>query len=402
MYIARPIYLALFCSVSLLWACHQSAPRWSKPELQQLFTLSPLPPLPANPTNRYADLPAARRLGEKLFFEPRLSMGNEQSTGTSTLRQAQRIAPLSDHGRFSCASCHDPQKGWSDGRPLSAGVAVLSRHAPTLWNVAYQRWQFWDGRADSLWAQALQPIEHPKEMGGSRHKIHQWMSQDIAWKRDYRAVFGAFPQAHDVNRFYTNLGKVLEAFERTMISRDAPFDQFVKTMRRIEPNDKHTLSPAAERGAKLFIGKARCILCHNGPNFSDGEFHNLGLSLQDPGRWQGIPKLKQDPFNGLGQFSDAPASAVNDKVRYVIQRRQNQGEFKTPTLRQVATTAPYMHDGRFQTLLEVVQFYNRMEPTDSLGKREDTLQPLHLAGKEEKDLVVFLESLTEVGAVSRK
>ena len=378
-------------------------------QVETILSLSPLPSIPPSPTNRYADNPHAALLGQHLFYEERLSL----------------------NGKISCASCHDPNQDWSDGRALSVGLKPLSRHAPTLWNLAWQRWYYWDGRKDSIWSQAMAPIEHPSEMGGSRGRAYDLVAADPVYRELYQQAFGALPELHaqgsvadtrpelngasqpdhpqrsglspedrdPLTLVFSHLGKAMEAYQRQLISSDSPFDRFVGRLRR---GERHLLTPEFNqqhlRGLVIFTGKGQCTLCHAGPTLTDHEFHNIGLdrggSELDQGRYPAVEQVKNDPFNGQGLFSDDPSLEANQALHYVTTRDSNLGEFKTPTLRNVARTAPYMHDGRFETLEEVVTFYSTLPDEPALGHREESLQPLGLRGDEVKDLVAFLETLT--------
>ena len=228
-------------------------------EVKRLLQHSPLPLPPPDETNAKADDPQAARLGRTLFFDARLS----------------------GSGGLACASCHQPERSWTDGLPLAHGAGEGRRHTPSLWNVAYNRWYFWDGRADSLWSQALHPIESPLEMAGSRDAAVRVVRDDARLRGAYEAAFGPWLPGSDpatVTRVFVNLGKALEAFERTLLSRRAPFDVFAEALRAGDRDGQGALLPAAQRGAKLFVGRANCRLCHTGPTFSDGEFHDIGLA----------------------------------------------------------------------------------------------------------------------------
>lgn len=384
------------------------APAFSQAEKALILSLSPRPSPPSNPSNRLADSPAAAHFGRYLFYDTRLSL----------------------KGDLSCASCHHPGLGWSDGKPQAIGLKTTSRNSPTLWNVAYQRWLFWDGRTDSLWAQAVQPLESLAEMGMSRVGLLQTFHKHADLRQGYEALFGPLPspvglpaqarpvpedpkhplqqnwnrlspqQIQEVNRFVSHLGKSLEAFERQIVSGESPFDRFVSDLRANRPKSQ-ALSVEAQKGLRLFIGRAQCILCHTGPLFNDREFHNIGLPKHpnlavDAGRYEGIPKLLGDPFNGLGPFSDLPEREHewNDKLHYLTRQSSNKGEFKTPGLREITRTGPYMHDGRFKTLEEVLLFYSQVPAQPpATGRREDTIPPLELKPEEQVYLLAFLKSL---------
>ena len=347
-------------------------------EMHEIRKLSPLPELPSSPTNRVADDPRAALLGQKLFYDGRLSVNQE----------------------ISCATCHDPTLGFSDGKALSEGLGTTDRHSPSLWNVAYQRWFFWDGRSDSLWAQAIQPLQDGREMGATPQHLRSLILGDPAIEAAYEALFGSVSDQSD-DRMLSNLGKSFEAFQRKLISTDAAFDAFVANFENIEPGDDQYLNESARRGLRLFVGRGQCTLCHAGPNFSDGEFHNIGLSRnpnlpRDSGRFAGIRKLKADRFVGTGEFSDDRSKKTNIKLPYLVVKMNNMSEFKTPTLRGIAETAPYMHDGRFASIREVLEHYSELPGDPPLGHREETLQPLKLTEQEKHDIEAFLESLSGV------
>jgi cytochrome c peroxidase len=377
---------------------------------------SPLPPLPPDPTNRVADDPAAARLGQYLFFEPRLSRD----------------------GRISCATCHDPTASFSDGKPLGKGVAATDRNTPALWNVAYNRWFFWDGRSDSLWSQVLQPIEDPREMNSSRLGVAHVIAGDAEMRSAYEAIFGQLPPLDDlsrfppggrpfpadappypeaaawrkmtltdqdaVNRILANVGKAIAAFERKLISRDSPFDRFARALRDGDSRAMAEYPPDALRGARIFMEKGSCRLCHAGPNFTDNEFHTVrvrplgGGEPIDPSRRRGIERLLADAFNAGGAYSDDVKSPAAERLEFLVARADFWGAFKTPSLRNVARTAPYMHQGQFRDLDAVIEHYSTFRdslPRDHHSVRETVLQPLNLSVEAKRDLRAFLESLTD-------
>jgi cytochrome c peroxidase len=380
-------------------------------ELVELEEFGPLGEPPVEPTNRVSDDPRAAHFGRYLFYDEGLS-GN---------------------GKVSCASCHPPGHGFAEPDRLSEGMGTTDRHAPTLLNAAYQQWFFWDGRADSLWAQVHTPMEAPREQGISRAEVAHYIHDTPELERAYETIFGPLPDLSNtdrfpeaarpvpddpdhpehrawqsmsdeaqraVNRVMANVGKAIGAFERRLVSKNAPFDRFMRGLRQGDADKIAALSRAARRGLRLFIGKADCNECHTGPLLSDRSFHNTGLPTRewlddaDTGRWAGIPVVKNDTFNALGPFSDDPDAPIASELEFVVRKSENRGQFETPTLRNVEQTAPYMHGGHFRTLEQVVEFYANLEPTPSVGQREGSLRPFELTERQKDDLVAFLESLT--------
>jgi cytochrome c peroxidase len=373
---------------------------WSERDVARAKTHSPLPPPRPNATNRYADDPRAALLGQRLFFDARFSA----------------------NGAVSCATCHVPDLGFSDGKSLSTGLARTERNSPSLWNVAQQRWFFWDGRVDSLWAQAVGPLENPAEMGFDRVALTRALASEPQLAREYEALFGKLPNTETwpeharpssaddplgaallamsdedrrgATRVAANFGKAIEAYERLLVRGDSPFDRFLA-------GDAAALSVEAQRGWKLFAGRGNCRSCHSGPSFSDGEFHNIGMpplgggKPEDPARYAGVERVLADPLNALGEFSDARDGAAALALKTLERTPENFGEYRTPSLRNVALSAPYMHQGQFRTLAEVVRFYSTLEGATQVGHhQEQVLQPLQLSEGEQRDLVAFLESLT--------
>lgn len=388
---------------------HSNNSIFTPQEFRRILKHASLPQV-SDPTNRYQNSESAAILGHRLFFDTRLSVNN----------------------KINCAACHDPTKGLADGKPIAEGLETGRRHTPSLWNVAYNRWFFWDGRADSLWAQALHPIESPAEMGFSRLAAAHLIYGDAVLRRLYESTFGALPTLSDdtrfpaqgkpassvdpngndatwksmnaddqdaINRVFANIGKSLAAYESKLVSRRSPFDVFADGLATDDKNKMAALSPAAQRGLKLFVGSANCRVCHAGPNFTDGEFHDTrvptldGGQPTDPGRFNGANEVIHDPFNATGAFSDERTGSF---VEFLVNNPENWGRFKTPTLRNVARTAPYMHQGQFATLNEVVDYYSTLDRALPAGHHGETiLQPLFLSEDEEHDLIAFLESLTD-------
>lgn len=360
--------------------------------------------MPIDNTNAYAQNTAAQVFGEILFNEP----------------------GLSSNGEVACKTCHKPQLGFADSKPLSEGLGRTRRHAPHLFNVGFQRWFYWDGRIDTLWGQALSPIEDDLEMGNDRLSVVRFIAAHAEYGPRYQHIFGAMPaqiagievesakpvpddendprhvnwltlsenEQRAVNEVFVNLGKAIAAYEMTLIAGRAPFDDFVNTLNSPKEHAEQSLSDSALRGLKLFMSTANCHLCHTGTLFSDREFHNLGFTDDDIGRTDGVLLAQTAEFSSASAYSDNPDGPKSTHLNALISGHITDGAFKTPSLRNVALSPPYMHDGRFGTLREVVQFYNEMPPEIGPGDRELFLVPLGLNEQDIDDLVRFLESLT--------
>ena len=285
-------------------------------------------PLPKVPVDN--PITAAKvELGKQLYFDARLSKDDT----------------------ISCASCHDPAKGWSNGEKFATGIGGQKggRSAPTIMNAAFFPMQFWDGRAANLEGQALGPIQNPIEMGMTLDAVVSKLNKVEGYRKQFRDVFGTEVTSDGI-------AKAIASFERTILSGDAPYDRWVA-------GDKKALSEAADRGRVLFFGKAHCSACHAGPNFTDTGFHNIGVGIKgEKPDWGRFEHSKQD----------------GDK-----------GSFKTPPLRDIARTAPYMHDGSLATLEEVVDYYDKGgEASEWL---DEEMAPLKLTAAEKADLVSFLK-----------
>jgi len=346
-------------------------------EVARIARMSPMPALAPDPTNRVADNADAARLGHLLFFDTRLSPKG-----------------------VSCATCHDPGRFFTDGKPLAKGIGTAKRNAPTVVDAARRRWNGWDGKFDSVWSQALSPLEHPDEMAGDRLVLQDLVRDDPAMHELYERVFGPMPaQASDTTM--VNLLKCLGAYQRKLLSPAAPIDRFVAGLKGEEGGDLDALSPSARRGLATFVSRGGCYQCHRGPNFTDEEFHALGLAgangrvPDDPARFAAVEFVQKSPYNGAGAFSDAPTSPKAAMVRGLKRSPELFGQFRTPSLRGVALTPPYMHDGRMGTLADVVRFYDTLEGASPIGHHgESVLVPLQLGEAGRADLVEFLGSFT--------
>jgi cytochrome c peroxidase len=350
-------------------------------ELRGILRHGPWPvPWSPDPSNRVSGNPQAIEFGERLFFEPRLSPS----------------------GKVLCATCHAPFRGWQDARARAFGLAEADRNTQSLFNVRNNRWFGWDGASDSLWAQSVRPILDAREMGGSQAGAAALVRGDPELSCRFEKTFGVPPPAADEG-VLAGIGKALAAFQETIVSGRSPFDEFRDAL---EKGDRAALTRyplAAQRGLRLFVGRGNCSACHFGPGFSNGEFHDTGVpffiaSGADPGRHGGIRKLQANPLNLLGRYNDDTAGKSALKTQYLALEHRNFGEFKVPGLRNVALTAPYMHNGSLATLADVARHYSEIDPDRLHSDGESLLKPLRLSAGETADLVAFLESLSETSS----
>jgi cytochrome c peroxidase len=413
---------------------------FSPQEWAIIKTLSPLPELPVDTTNKFRDSQAAALLGQKLFFEPRLS-GPIQA---GTLAQGQ-LGAIGERRKIACRNCHMPESKWlfdirsNNGGPIpnatALGSAWMTRNVSSVVNTVFYvnaktgaHWRENDGFSDSEWFDAQSEPEGPQVQNGTRLQLAHVIFDH--YRDDYNRAFPGFPldpgladltrfpatgspytgtanwnslRAADkeiVNRILVNYGKAIEAYLRKLVSRNAPFDRFVA-------GDSEAISRDAKLGLRLFIGKAGCIRCHNTPLFSDDGFHVTGLRIDkalspfaDPaetGRAANqplicTPSVADGDFNVNGHFSDDPATTRNGNF---CTETIPPGSWRTKGLRQVAATAPYFRDGQAATLDDVIDFYDRGGDPDGafLGGPKE-IRPLHLSGEEKRQLKEFLKTLT--------
>jgi cytochrome c peroxidase len=292
--------------------------------------LGNLPAVTAPPDN--PQTPDKVLLGKKLYFDTRLSADNT----------------------ISCATCHDPAKGWSDAGPTSSGIRgqLGGRRAPPVVNAAYSPLQFWDGRAPSLEEQAKGPIQNPIEMGNTHDVMIGTLSKLTGYTEEFKAVFGTSPITVD------QVAQAIAAYERTIVTTDSPFDRYVR-------GDQSALTSQEKQGLEVFNGKGHCSSCHWGGYFSDGRFHNLGVA----------------PVSG----------AKPDEGRFAVTKNvADMGAFKTPTVRDAAKRAPYLHNGSEKTLEDVVMLYDRGGGPDNTNL-DPLMVPLGLSKKEVAALVAFMK-----------
>jgi cytochrome c peroxidase len=346
--------IAVAAAFLALSFCAHAQPLLTAEEQIRIVTHGPWPP-PArhDSTNRVSGRREAIALGERLFFEPRLS-------GT---------------GSVLCATCHVPFRHFQDARAKAFGLAPAERNTPTLVNVGLYRWYGWDGARDSLWSQSLRPLLDAREMRSSPAQVAALMRTHYA--QDYERAFGRPPPADD-QALFVDAGKALAAFQETLASGRTLFDEFRDALERGDLTAAARYPLAARRGAALFVGKAGCSACHAGPAFTNGEFAPTGA--REPGRQEAVRQLKASPYNLLGRYNDDAAGPGAAATRALAAREADYGAFRVPGLRNVALTAPYMHDGRYANLRDVVRGHS----------------PVELSAAEREELVVFLRSLTDV------
>lgn len=378
---------------------------WTPAEraILESLSLESLGPPPPDPSNGVADDPRAVDLGHRLFFEPRLS----------------------SNGEVSCATCHDPERFFTDGLPRGKALGEVDRNTRSIVGAAYSPWLFWDGRVDSLWAQALDPLEHPAEHGGTRSHYAHVVAEHYG--EAYEELFGPLPDLADGDRFprmagpsgtteeqalwramaeedrqavtavFVNAAKAIAAFERKILPAPAPFDAYVAAL---EGEDRQAvgkaLSPDQVAGLRLFLGQGGCIQCHHGPLFSNNDFHNVGAPGVEGlgtfnGRIQTAQDVLMDPFNCLGPWSDAEGDCP--ELRFIkVSGEELFGAVRTPSLRNVADTAPYMSFGQLPTLGAVLRHYDQAVDESPVGHSD--LLPLDLTEEQLAQLEAFLRSLS--------
>ncbi|TWO70037.1 cytochrome-c peroxidase [Caenimonas sedimenti] len=385
--------------------------KWTAQEVSTIASmrLKEAGPLSPEPSNAYERRTDAAAFGRALFNDTRLSR----------------------NGQVSCASCHSADKQFQDGKPLGEGVATGKRRTMPVMGAAHSPFLFWDGRKDSLWSQALGPLEDAAEHGGNR--VRYVRQVQTHYKEQYQAVFGPMPalgklpedampggteaeraawdamsepSRDGINRVYANMGKAIAAFERTLAYGESRFDRYAQATVAGDGRGQEVLAPQEVRGLRLFLNKGQCVTCHNGPQLSDHAFHNTGVpplnkAAPDRGRADGVKKLLKDEFNCLGRYSDAKPEQCGELQFLAADDPHNLAAFRTPSLRNVAERAPYMHAGQFTTMEQVVRHY-AASPKAALGHSElarpgekhADRQAIRLSESDVQDLTAFLGALT--------
>lgn len=424
--------LVLLVYASLVWG--QSPHELGSKELWSIVkSLSPLiPPKLSREEKKQA------QFGKELFFDKRFSKNNE----------------------VSCSSCHIPGLYFTDGQKVSKAIGIGNRNTPSLVNSFALTWGFWDGRVDNIASQALKPVEDPREHGTHRLEVYGQLLKH--YQKKYEEIFGPLPvifslvagdpeiirpeqnnskkldgskesgvvslaskspihksvtesmgaqrfakmspkDQYVINRAFSNFGLAIAQFERTLVSVDAPFDRFVARWKNPEqsPPLSHEFGEPELNGLKIFVGKGLCMNCHHGPDFSDHQFHNIGMenSIKDLGRSSGVLAALRDPFGCDSPYykkiSWINSSEACQEKEYIIRESSAyKGAFKTPSLRNVEKTAPYGHNGSLQSLADVIEHYSTLPDHPNVGHRDEILKPLLLKPEEKADLERFLRSLS--------
>jgi len=370
-----PIVVVVVAALAIAgwwWSRDAAPPAWSEDEIAVLESLwlESLPDLPPDPTNAVADNPLAAEFGRALFFDARFSA----------------------NGSISCATCHQPERHFTDGLPKGVAVGMSKRNTPSIVGTAYSPWLYWDGRRDSQWSQALSPLEDPNEHASNRLSVIAIVVEDKNYWRMYESLFG---EAARVDTMYSNIGKAIAAFERTIMPTESRFDEYVGAVIAGDTEQQAALLSDDEvRGLRLFIGEANCTQCHNGPLLTNNEFHNTGIinlagEAPDKGRIVGVREVLEHPFNCEGPHNDESLRNCSE-LAFARTGPELIAAFRTPSLRNLENTAPYGHKGQLATLADVLAHYNAA-PDAIIGHNE--AKPLNLSARELAQIEVFLHTL---------
>lgn len=349
----------------------------SSDEIEMAQRHGPWPPArDPDPSNRVSGNPEAISFGRTLFFDPALSA----------------------EGTLSCASCHQPERGFTDGMERAVGQEVLDRNTPSLFNLHLNRWFGWAGDSDNLWAQSILPVLAPNELAQTPQAVAMRMKAP-PFAASYQRVFGNI-QDHRDQEVLVNIGKALAAFQETIVTGETPFDRFLSAVNRQDWEAAKDYPVSAQRGLSLFLGRGNCSFCHSGPNFTNGAFHDAGVEYfvapgrVDFGRHSGVRAVQSSPYNLAGGYSDDPQKSGAWAVEQIRTKHSDFGTFRVPSLRNAALTAPYMHNGSLSDLAAVIDHYSEINIERLHADGEAILVPLDLNAQEKQDLLDFLNSLT--------
>ena len=339
MNLCRALILVVNLASGHAWTQTSPAQILTLEEMQRVLALGPWPPSThVDRSNRVSGIPMAIELGRRLFRDPRLS-------------------PV---GYISCVTCHQPDRAFTDKKARGHGLADLMRNTPTLVNLSRQTWYGWGGSSDSLWMASIRPLLDSREFDSSEAHVARVFVRDPELGACYRKAFKESPGLNK-QRTMVNVGKALAAYQETLVTGRTPFDDFRDALNRNEATPTPKFSIAAQRGLKLFVGSAGCVSCHNGPNFSDGSFHAvpmaplpIGVLSEDTGRLEGATSLSGNRLNLMGRFNDDIGRANAAATRKLVVTEQLRGMFRTPGLRNVTATGPYMHNGQVERLQDAI------------------------------------------------
>jgi len=352
---------------------------WTDADIEILRSLwiGNLGPVPPDPSNAVADNPLAVEFGQRLFFDGRLSA----------------------NGSISCSTCHQPVRRFTDGLQKGQAIGTSGRNTPSIIGSAYSPWLFWDGRRDSQWSQAIAPLEDVNEHATDRRQVIRVVAGDPTYSETYEQLFGELPDEADeaaVNAAFSNIGKAIAAFERLLLPTPSRFDDYVAAVIAGDVAAQQNLYTDDEIvGLQLFIGKANCTQCHNGPLLTNHEFHNTGVisfpgEVPDKGRVLGVREVQSNAFNCSGPYSDDRDRNCAE-LEYARTGPELIGAFRTPSLRNLENTAPFMHKGQIATLSAVLRHYNEA-PLAMIGHNET--KPLKLRDSELRQMEAFLHTLS--------
>ena len=378
----------------------------SPKEIRQILTLGPWPPAPVpDPSNRVSGQPKAIELGRRLFADTRLSAV----------------------GYVSCVTCHQPDRAFTDLKARAHGLADLPRNTPTLVNLRQQQSFGWDGASDSLWMASIRPLLDSREFDSNPATVARLFARDPELAACYHSVFKTSPlpsrsssssssRLGDDERTLVNVGKALAAFQETFVTERTTFDAFRDSLAAPAVNGASGPSAAypaaAQRGLKLFVGQGGCITCHQGPNFSDEKFHRVlrddpgptsAIMPPDAGRLAGAISVVHNPFNLAGAHNDDPKRASRLATPRPLPHEGLRGQFRTPSLRNVKSTPPYMHDGRIDSLRDAVMHGINPDPqlngaggaSGAVNSATSASASLPLSSQQVDDVLAFLATLTD-------
>jgi len=377
--------LTALCVCAGVNAAGDPATTLSRAEIGRVVEHGPWPPaVSRDPTNRVSGNPNAIDLGRRLFFYPRFS----------------------PNGYIACVACHQPDRSFTDSLPRARGLAPVERNAVALQNLRLHRWYGWGGASDSLWMASLRPILDPREIGANAATVASIVQTGDGVACRYKAAFGDEPSAHDAETVLVNVAKALAAYEETLVTGRTPFDDYRDALARGDtPPTSYPVD--ARRGIKIFFGRGNCHACHKGANFTDDAFRGtavrtfIGQDVPDAGRIDALRYVRASRYNLSGPYNDDPAKTGASAVRDAKFEPLNHARWRTPSLRNVAVTAPYLHNGTAATLYDVVRRYARAPGQWPYIDDERRIRRVDLSPRDVDDLVAFLETLTDIDGERR-